>query len=201
MKKDMLGPAALFVFVLAAFPVSFISSSHAESAAASEEARTLQMIAPYRTWGKANVQPIIVSTDRMAPSGWSLRFDIGDVSEQRPKKGKPKQDQQSNVHQTIFGAVYLNEIARTTFPQSQPFIYPEGAVIVREKLKTEVGSPELLTAMIKRKNGFNPEANDWEFLIISGDATKIKKRQKTGACQSCHASVSKNDFVFDNYLQ
>ena len=69
MKKDLLGPAALFVFVLAAFTVSFIFSSHAESAAASEEARTLQMIAPYRTWGKANVQPIIVSTDRMAPSG------------------------------------------------------------------------------------------------------------------------------------
>ena len=70
---------------------------------------------------------------------------------------------------------------------------------MREKLETEAGSPELVTAMIKRKKGFNPAANDWEFLLLSGDATKIKKREKTGACQHCHASVSAKDFVFDNY--
>ena len=67
MKKDKLGPAALFVFVLAALLASFVFS--AQSSAISEEDRTLQMIAPYRTWGKANVQPIIVSRDQMAPSG------------------------------------------------------------------------------------------------------------------------------------
>ena len=71
---------------------------------------------------------------------------------------------------------------------------------MREKLETELEPPELLTAMIKRKKGFNPAANDWEFLVISGDASKIKKREKTGECQSCHASVSEKDFVFDNYL-
>jgi L-asparagine transporter-like permease len=69
MKKAVLGPAALFVFVLAAFLASFVFSSPAESATASEEARTLQMIASYRSWGKANVQPIIVSLEQMAPSG------------------------------------------------------------------------------------------------------------------------------------
>ena len=69
MKKPILGPAALFAFVLAAFLASFVFSSQAESSAASEEARMLQMIAPYRTWGKANVQPIIVPRDQMAPSG------------------------------------------------------------------------------------------------------------------------------------
>lgn len=72
---------------------------------------------------------------------------------------------------------------------------------MREKLETEAGSPKLLTAMIKRTKGFNPAANDWEFLVISGDAKKIKQREKTGACQSCHESVSAKDFVFDNYLQ
>ena len=68
MKKDVLGPA-LFVFVLAAFPASFVFSSRAESSGASEEASTLQMIAPYRTWGKANKQPIVVSLDQMAVGG------------------------------------------------------------------------------------------------------------------------------------
>jgi len=113
---------------------------------------------------------------------------------------RSNKDRQNNVHQNIFGAVYLNDIALTTPPESRPLNYPEGAVIVREKLKTEAGAPELLTAMIKRKKGFNPEANDWEFLLISGDATKIKKREKTGACLSCHESVNGKDFVFDNYL-
>lgn len=115
-------------------------------------------------------------------------------------KLSPKKDQQDKLHQTMFGAVYLNDIARTVLTQSGPFVYPEGAVIVREKLETEAGSPELLTAMIKRKKGFNPAANDWEFLLISGDATKIKKREKTGSCLSCHKSVTEKDFVFDSYL-
>lgn len=73
-------------------------------------------------------------------------------------------------------------------------------MIVREKLETEAGSPELLTAMIKRKKGFNPAANDWEFLVLSGDAKQIRKREKTGDCQSCHKSASAKDFVFDSYL-
>jgi hypothetical protein len=94
----------------------------------------------------------------------------------------------------------LNDIARTALLRSRPFIYPEGAMIVREKLETEAGAPEILTAMIKRKEGFNPEANDWEFLVISGEATKINKREKTGACQSCHQSASAKDSVFDIYL-
>jgi hypothetical protein len=94
----------------------------------------------------------------------------------------------------------LNDVARSALTQSKPIVYPEGAVIVREKLETEAASPELLTAMIKRKKGFNPAANDWEFLVTSGDATKITQREKTGSCQSCHQSVSAKDFVFDSYL-
>lgn len=67
MKKDKLGPAALFVFVLAAVLTSFVFS--AQTSAITEEARTLQMIVPYRTWGKANVQPIVVPIEKMALSG------------------------------------------------------------------------------------------------------------------------------------
>jgi hypothetical protein len=67
MKKDQLGPAALVVSVLAVVLVSFVFS--VQTSAVTEEARTLQMIAPYRTWGKANVQPIELSVDKMAPSG------------------------------------------------------------------------------------------------------------------------------------
>ena len=67
MKKHNLGPAALFALVLTAFLATFVFG--AESSAVSESARTLQMIAPYRTWGKANVQPIVVPVNQAAPAG------------------------------------------------------------------------------------------------------------------------------------
>lgn len=67
MKKDKLGPAAVFGFVLAAVGASFVFS--AQTSAVTEDASTLQMIAPYRTWGKANVQPIVVPIENMAISG------------------------------------------------------------------------------------------------------------------------------------
>jgi hypothetical protein len=69
MKKVMLGPAVLFVFLLAAILTSFAFSSQAKSAAVTEEARTLQMIASYRSWGKANKQPIAVPVDQAAAGG------------------------------------------------------------------------------------------------------------------------------------
>ncbi len=67
MKKDKLGPAGLFVFALAAVLAAFAFSSR--TSAVTEEATTLQMIAPYRTWGKANVEPIVVPIEKMAVSG------------------------------------------------------------------------------------------------------------------------------------
>ena len=67
MKKIKLGPAALSGFVLASVLASFAFS--APSLAVTEEARTLQMIAPYRTWGKAKMQPIAVSEEKAASFG------------------------------------------------------------------------------------------------------------------------------------
>jgi hypothetical protein len=67
MKREKLGPAALFVFVPAAVLASFVFS--AQTSAVTEEARTLQMIASYRSWGKANVQPIEVPIDMAAVGG------------------------------------------------------------------------------------------------------------------------------------
>lgn len=88
----------------------------------------------------------------------------------------------------------MNGIASAAL--NNALVFPEGSVFVRAKLRTEGGTPELLAAMIKRKKGFNPAGNDWEFLTTNGSATKIKKREKTGACQRCHGSARIKDFVF-----
>lgn len=75
--------------------------------------------------------------------------------------------------------------------------FPAGSILVREKLLTPAAaSPDVLVVMIKREKGFNPKANDWEFLTVSGDMKTITKREKEGKCRQCHASEAKNDFVF-----
>ena len=75
--------------------------------------------------------------------------------------------------------------------------FPSGSILVREKLSApSPASPDVLVVMVKREKDFNPRANDWEFLTVSGDMKKIEKREKEGKCQQCHASEAKHDFVF-----
>jgi hypothetical protein len=67
MNTHKLGPAILMLgLVLALFAAQF---AQAEPFAGSEKAKTLQMIAPYRTWRSVNQQPILVQVDQMAPAG------------------------------------------------------------------------------------------------------------------------------------
>ena len=75
--------------------------------------------------------------------------------------------------------------------------FPVGSTIVREKLLSESQlTPQVLAVMIKREEGFNPEAGDWEFLLVNGHANRIEKRQKQGECLACHSAASNADFVF-----
>lgn len=89
----------------------------------------------------------------------------------------------------------MNELGRPGFTQ-KPFVFPVGTMIVRERLLTLSTPPDVLVVMIKREKQFNPKANGWEFLTVSGDATKIVKREKGGKCLNCHVQAAKDDFVF-----
>ena len=125
-------------------------------------------------------------------------FDVGDVKKRLQEE--KKQAERKEVHDLVFGNVYMNDLARGAKFQAGTISYPEGAVIVRERLKTaDSPAAELLAVMIKREYGFNRAASDWEFLLVNGEVTKIKKRQKTGDCQSCHAPRSSQDFVMSDY--
>ena len=106
-----------------------------------------------------------------------------------PKENKPSH---------TYGVVYANDIALEGLNAKPRSKLREGAIIVREKLpQPESKTPELLAVMIKRETGFNPKANDWEFLVLDGAATKIKKREKRGACFECHKT--QRDLVFGDY--
>lgn len=98
-------------------------------------------------------------------------------------------------HAVTLGVAYVNAIGRDGF-QRKPFAFPIGTMIVRETLLPSSSTPERLVVMIKRDKSFNRKANGWEFLTINGEGTRILKREKSGECFGCHASATKNDFVF-----
>jgi hypothetical protein len=109
-----------------------------------------------------------------------------------PTRAKP-----DKTHTSTFGVAYGNDIARRAILSTGTLRFPTGSILVREKLLTPTAAnPSVLVVMIKREKGFNPKANDWEFLTVSGDLRKIENREKEGKCRACHASEAKNDFVF-----
>jgi hypothetical protein len=122
----------------------------------------------------------------------------GDIfSQPRPSEAPKEKKTTHEDNGNIFGVVYANGLANDVLNAKDRMRFPPGSIIVREKLaKVDDEKPELLTAMIKRERGFNPKANDWEFLMIDGTMTKIIDRQKQGSCLNCHASQKKRDFVF-----
>jgi hypothetical protein len=96
----------------------------------------------------------------------------------------------------IYGVTYMNGPAHAALRDTKP-TYPPGAILVRERrLFPYPTGLEVLTVMLKREPGFNPAADDWEFLVVDDRMTKIEKREKTGSCQQCHDSQKDRDFVF-----
>lgn len=149
---------------------------------------------PFRaeTWRIGDAPTITTSR------GTTKIFLPGDIfSQPPPRKTSEKKQATHEDSGNIFGVVYANGLANDVLNAKDRMRFPPGSIIVREKLaKVDDEKPELLTAMIKRARGFNPKANDWEFLVIDGTMTKIIDRQKQGSCLNCHASQKKRDFVF-----
>lgn len=84
-------------------------------------------------------------------------------------------------------------------------VYPLGTVIV--KLSTNpAGTVNDRVAMVKRGNGFNPGAGDWEWFVLSttgeiakdanGNVLRGGMSLLGGACNSCHNIAKSKDFVF-----
>ena len=100
-----------------------------------------------------------------------------------------------------YGVIYVNEVARQSLVDAKKPRFPIGSVIVREKLlRTNDAAPQVLVVMVKRDQGFNSKARDWEFLMIDGDLSKILRREKHGECRDCHVQQRDQDYVFRSYL-
>ena len=119
-----------------------------------------------------------------------------------PTREDYEAERRRNPHAATYITVYVNGLGRKAMLSNEPRRFPEGSVIVKEKVgMTPAGSkPLLYTLMIKREPGYNPAVGDWEFLVASGDDTRIEARGKLENCQSCHIRKRDSDFVFRSYL-
>ena len=146
-------------------------------------------IAGYKNWTKVNSTPQLmperVATDcaiRLSPTGVDL-------------------DDRNNPHLNKYFTVYVNELGGKAMLTKRKPNFPEGSVIVKEKLSDRFSqTPELLTVMIKQRKGFNPASGDWEYMVVDGSGTKIEGRGDLQNCQSCHLANKKADYVFRSYL-
>jgi hypothetical protein len=109
----------------------------------------------------------------------------------------------ANPHTASFITVYVNNIGREAMFAKQVQRFPEGSVIVKEKISThfEGRKPLLYTLMIKREQGYNPELGDWEFSVVGANGTQVEATGKLENCQGCHKSQKDSDFIFRPYLQ
>ncbi len=143
-----------------------------------------KVIAGYRHWTRVNPKPAMVSAQvaqLCAPA-----FAPNPNGPHGPDK---------------YITVYVNEIGRHAMMEEKTPQFPQGSVIVKEKLTTaKSATPELLTVMVKREHGYNPESGDWEYMIVNGDGLTVQERGKLENCQSCHLMDKNTDYVSRNYL-
>jgi hypothetical protein len=141
----------------------------------------------YKNWTKVNDKPEIMFSE------------VSKLCVRLPREESEKISE--NPHRDKFINVYVNSVGKDEMLTKKNPKFPVGTVVVKEKLENpDSPSPELLTVMIKRKKGFNPEVGDWEFMTLNGDASEVTSRGKLANCQACHLNYERNDFVTRTYL-
>lgn len=195
MKSNILYAAVIFaLFIIGGAVAGFTFSGGAPATALIAEAHTspaaprqIDEIQGYKTWTLVNPQPVQISP-RLSISCAVLIPPAPTDDSLSPHMGK-----------TI--SVYVNETGRTAMLTELNPRFPVGSVIVKEKFAREKrDEPELLTVMVKRERGFNPQVGDWEFMATNGAGTRVDARGRLESCQACHVAMKDRDFVSRMYL-
>jgi hypothetical protein len=143
------------------------------------------LIKDYRTWVRVNPVPF-----RMNYVSASSCTGIS-----RPPRGA------ADPHIDKYVTVYVNEVGKNAMLHKKYPDFPIGTVIVKEKLPSrEGGAPELLTAMRKREQDYNPSAGDWEYLVYDGAGTNVEDHGRLETCVACHGMYRRTDFVTRHYV-
>jgi hypothetical protein len=148
-------------------------------------------IAGYRQWAKVNPRPARMVRNAAQLCAPMSRFP-------RLDSAKPQSD---NPHLDKFITVYVNDRGRAAMLEQKTPQFPVGSVIVKEKLSAETSAePELLTVMIRREAGYNPDSGDWEYLVTDGKGEKVTAQGKLETCNVCHTGVKDTGYIFRSYL-
>ena len=91
--------------------------------------------------------------------------------------------------------VYANPIAAAALRDHNVTVFPEGAVIVKEKLRaSEDPKAEAVAVMTKRSVKDFPNSNGWEFSFRPTETTPTYE-----GCIACHRAGGRKDYVFGQY--
>ena len=167
-------------FVIVGQLFGVFGSSATDKAESEHSKALLAEIGKYRKWKLVNPTPVMMNP--RAAAACAIAFT-------------------ANPHETAWASVYVNPKGASAMMTKSHPAFPEGSIIVKEKLYREHSKdPVVLTAMIKREKGYNPESRDWEYLVLDGPATKIVERGKLSKCNACHEKYEDTDFVTMHYL-
>ena len=151
------------------------------------------VIAGYKHWTRVNPEPhfiasFVVFGSRVLANCAAPPVPVQSMEEQNP-------------HRQKFVVVYVNDIGKPAMMEQKLPVFPEGSVIVKEKLtRNDSSSPELLTVMRKREPGYDPDKGDWEYMVFDGAGQTLQASGKLDNCQGCHLQHRATDYVSRIYL-
>lgn len=189
-KKSQIIRICLVAVWLACVFSFLVTASRRSTASSSSKDRKILMVkevSGYKSWTRVNPVPLLLPTPLDALCRMPTSRDLIETS--------------SNPHRRKYFTVYVNDLGRSAMMNEAKPSFPKNTVIVKEKLiARDSNSPELLTVMVKRGEGFNPASGDWEYMVLNGTGTKIEGSGKLENCQSCHVLNKSTDYVFRSYL-
>lgn len=184
--------ASLVLFAIAGVAVGIAFSGTTptqiiEKRAEESKPPQINEIHGYKSWTLVNPQPVFISPK--VSTLCAVKFPVN------------PSDEVDNPHLRKLISVYVNDLGRRAMMNERSPKFPVGSVIVKEKLPPEKkDEPELLTVMVKRERGFNPDGGDWEYMVVNGTGTKMEARGKLENCQACHVPMKGTDFIYRSYM-
>lgn len=117
---------------------------------------------------------------------------------------KEEQAYSDSEHAKYFVQVYVNPVGASTIWQEGTRVFPQGTIIVKEKLAEDTrllkigdGSKVVgLGIMVKREKNFDAPGGDWEYLYVDDKGTVTRDQKQLEHCRACHSAQSERDAVF-----
>ena len=185
MGRKALTGTVVIAISLVVVAAGFLQPSAMPRAEGDDTNNILAQFAGYRQWALVNPTPAIMDQRAARACGIVRTPDTTSL----------------NPHSTRYISVYVNRIGQEAMMKRLNPVFPEGSIIVKEKFMNQFAkTPELLTVMVKHKEGYNRETGDWEYLMTDGAASRLEQRGKLERCNSCHNSYKESDYVTRTYL-